>query len=162
MRIHITSRKVGITRTNEFEKKGLCLYAVNIGDKCGNDCRYCSTGATLRMLPSFKKAGENPFEFGYAIVDPDTPRRVTRDAARLRKRGLVQFCTLVDAWSPEAQQYDLGRKCLEAILNEPGWTVRILTKNISVEKDFDLTAKHKDRVLFSLSITPELCTERGC
>jgi DNA repair photolyase len=59
----------------------------------------------------------------------------------------------VDAWAPEAQELDLGRKCLEAILAEPGWTVRILTKNASVVEDFDLIKKHKDRVLVGLSLT---------
>jgi DNA repair photolyase len=47
----------------------------------------------------------------------------------------------------------LGRKCLEAVLSEPGWTVRVLTKNAAVAKDFDLVEKYKDRVLVGLSIT---------
>jgi DNA repair photolyase len=153
MRIHTTTLRSGITRTPEFEKKGLASYSVNVGTKCGHDCLYCSTGAILRMHKSFTNAGENPFEFGYAIIDPETPQRVAKDAKRIRNRGLVQLCTTVDAWSPEAQQHNLGRKCLEAILAEPGWTVRILTKNAAVIKDFDLIEKHKDRVLVGLSIT---------
>jgi DNA repair photolyase len=36
---------------------------------------------------------------------------------------------------------------------EPGWTVRILTKNAAVQKDFDLIAKHQPRVLVGLSMT---------
>jgi DNA repair photolyase len=66
---------------------------------------------------------------------------------------MVQLCTTVDAWSPEAQQYDLGRECLEAILAEPSWTVRILTKNAAIREDFDLIEKYRDRVLVGLSIT---------
>ena len=69
------------------------------------------------------------------------------------RRGLVQICTTVDAWSPEAQELHLGRRCLEAILAEPGWTVRILTKNAAVVEDFDLIKKHRDRVLVGLSLT---------
>jgi hypothetical protein len=61
---------------------------------------------------------ENPFGFGYAIVDPDSPRRIAKDAAKICKCGLIQLCTTVDAWAPEAQERDLGRKCLEAILEE--------------------------------------------
>jgi DNA repair photolyase len=61
--------------------------------------------------------------------------------------------TIVDAWAPEAQALDLGRRCLEAILAEPGWTVRVLTKNAAVRKDFDVMEKHRDRVLVGLSIT---------
>ena len=153
MRIHVTSLRNGITSTSEFERKGLASFAVNVGTKCGHDCRYCSTGALLRMHSSFKVAHENPFGGGYAIVDPSTPDRVARDARTHRQRGVIQLCTTVDAWAPEAQQYDLGRKCLEAILAEPGWTVRILTKNAAVQKDFDLIQKHQPRVLVGLSLT---------
>jgi DNA repair photolyase len=105
------------------------------------------------MHSSFKEVGESPFAKGYALVDPGTPDRVRRDAQRLRDRGLVQLCTIVDAWAPEAQALNLGRRCMEAILAEPGWNVRILTKNAAVAKDFDLIEKHRDRVLVGLSLT---------
>jgi DNA repair photolyase len=153
MRIHSTTLKTGITRTPEFQRKGLAAFAVNVGTKCGHDCRYCSTGALLRMHPSFRAAGENPFGSGFAIVDPDTPERVARDARSLRRRGLIQLCTTVDAWAPEAQHFDLGRRCLEAILSEPGWQVRILTKNAAVERDFQVLRNHPERVLVGLSLT---------
>ncbi len=150
---HLTS---GITRTKEFERKGLACYAVNVGTKCGHGCLYCSTGALLRMHPSFRQHRKNPFETGYAIVEPSTPDRVAHDARRIRRRGMVQLCTTVDAWSPEAQEHNLGRRCLEAILREPGWTVRVLTKNAAVVRDFDLIRAHADRVLVGLSITGTL------
>ena len=47
----------------------------------------------------------------------------------------------------------LGRQCLEAVLAQPGWTVRILTKNAAVVEDFDLIKKYRDRVLVGLSLT---------
>ncbi len=153
MRTHQYALKTGISCTPEFEKKGLATHAVNVGTKCGQGCLYCSTGAVLRRHPSFGACGEDPFGFGYAIVDPSTPARVARDAARIQERGLVQLCTLTDAWAPEAQQYRLGRRCLEAILSEPGWRVRVLTKNAAVTNDFDLIEKYRDRVLVGLSIT---------
>ncbi len=153
MRTHEYRFKTGITRTPEFEKKKLASFAVNVGTKCGHGCTYCSTGSLLRMHKSFKDAGENPFSRGFAIVDPETPERVARDARRIKKRGMIQLCTTVDAWAPEAQQHNLGRRCLETILAEPGWTVRILTKNSAVVRDFDLIEKHRDRVLVGLSIT---------
>lgn len=153
MEVYCYRLKTGITRTRGFEKKGLAPQAVNCGLKCGHGCTYCSTGAVLRQHKAFKELGLNPFENNYAIVDPDTPVRVARDAARKRERGLVELCTLVDAWSPEAQNYDLGGRCLEAILSQPGWIVRILTKNTAVGKDFDVIDKYKSRVLFGMSIT---------
>lgn len=152
-RVHEESMKSGITKSPEFERKGLARWAVNCGVKCDHDCAYCSTGAVLRMHPLFKKCGENPFGFGYAIIDPDAPERIARDAQRLGQRGLVQMSTLVDPYSPVAQRYQIGRRCLEAILSQPGWTVRILTKNAAVANDFDLIARHRDRVLVGLSLT---------
>jgi DNA repair photolyase len=105
------------------------------------------------MHHSFKDAGESPFGFGYSIVDPDTPERVGRDAGHMRNRGLIQLCTTVDAWAPEAQEHNLGRRCLAAILAHPDWTVRVLTKNGAVQQDYDLIRKHRDRVLVGLSLT---------
>ena len=154
MEVYTTRLRSGITRSKEFERKRLACFAVNVGTKCGHGCSYCSTGAVLRMNRSFKEAGRSPFDSGYAIVDPDTPDRVAADARRhKRQRGLIQLCTLTDAWSPEAQEYELGRRCLEAILAEPGWTVRILTKNTAVREDFDLIERYRDRVLMGVSIT---------
>lgn len=143
----------GIRKTPEFAKKGLAQFAVNVGLKCDHDCTYCSSRALLRCHPAFKQVGESPFEFGYAIIDPDMPEKVAQDAAKLRSRGVVQLCTTVDAWAPAARKYDLGRRCLEALLAEPGWIVRILTKNAAVVQDYDLVAKHRDRVLVGLSLT---------
>jgi DNA repair photolyase len=105
------------------------------------------------MHKSFPAVGEKPFGFGYSIVDPETPERVGKDAQRIKQRGLIQLCTMVDAWAPGAQEYHLGRKCMEAVLDEPGWSIRILTKNAAVEQDFDLIQKHQARVLVGVSLT---------
>jgi DNA repair photolyase len=143
----------GISRTKEFEKKHLAEYAVNVGLKCGHRCTYCSTGALLRCHSAFQKLGVSPFDNDYAIIDPNIPEKVSHDARSKKHRGLVQLCTIVDAYSPEAQQYQLGRKCLQAILSQSDWTVRILTKNAAVRNDFDLIRKYSNRVLLGLSIT---------
>lgn len=156
MKIYKTTLKSGITRTKEFEKKGLAQFSINVGTRCGHQCLYCSTPSLLRMHNSFKQVGKSPFADDYAIVDPQTPERVKRDAKRIKKRGMIQLCTTVDAWAPEAQKYKLGRECLEAVLSQSGWTVRILTKNDAVLQDFDLIEKYKGRVLIGMSITATL------
>ena len=153
MKTFIYQMKSGIARTREFERKHLAMYGTNVGIKCGHGCAYCSTPSMVRMHVGFKCLGLSPFDNDYAIVDPTTPHRVAHDARRIKNRGMVQLCTIADAWSPEAQQYQLGRRCLEAILSQPGWTVRILTKNAAVRKDFDVIERYKDRVLVGLSIT---------
>ena len=158
--------KSGIRRTPEFEKKGLAGYAVNVGLRCGHGCEYCSTGALLRthqwfQQSSIRKQGITSFTRGLAIVDPNIAERVAEDARRIggrdhSKRGLVEVCTTTDAWSPEARKHDLGRKILQAILEQPGWTVRVLTKSAEVEQDFDLIAEHRERVLVGVSLTATL------
>jgi DNA repair photolyase len=155
--------KSGIRRTPEFEKKGLAGYAVNVGLRCGHGCEYCSTGALLRthqwfQQSSIKNAGITSFTRGIAVVDPNVAERVAEDARRIggrdhSKRGLVEVCTTTDAWSPEARKHDLGRKILKAILHQPGWTVRVLTKSAGVADDFDLIKKYRDRVQVGISLT---------
>jgi DNA repair photolyase len=149
----VYAMKSGIKANPEFAKKGLASYSVNVGLKCGHDCTYCSSGALLRCHKAFKDLGQSPFAGGYSIIDPDIPERIAKDAQRIRNRGVVQICTTVDAWAPAAQKHDLGRRCLEAILAQPGWVVRILTKNAAVAQDFDLVKKHRDRVLVGISLT---------
>jgi len=143
----------GIRPSPEFAKKGLAQFAVNIGLRCGHDCTYCSSRAMLRCHKAFGELGKKAFATGYSIVDPGIADKVAVDARRLCRRGIVQLCTTVDAWAPEAQDLRLGRRCLEVILAEPGWMVRILTKNAAIADDFDLIQRHKDRVLVGLSLT---------
>lgn len=143
----------GIRRSPKFEEKGLAQYAINVGVRCGHDCTYCSSRAMLRHHPALKKLGKGMTTTGFSIVDPDIAKRVAKDVKRIKHPGLVQICTTVDAWSPEAHKLRLGRQCLEAVLAQPGWTVRILTKNAAVVEDFDLIKKYRDRVLVGLSLT---------
>jgi len=84
MKTHTCKLKAGISKTPEFKKKGLAQYAVNVGTRCEHDCTYCSSPALLRIHPSFKEHGLKPFEREYAVVDPTTPERVKRDAARIK------------------------------------------------------------------------------
>ncbi|HBG25848.1 MAG TPA: DNA photolyase [Phycisphaerales bacterium] len=153
MKTYTYQMKTGIVRTKEFERKCLATHGVNVGLKCGHDCTYCSTPTMIRAHKAFKQLNISAFDNGYALVAPDTPQRVAHDSKHIKNRGMIQLCTISDAWSPEAQKYDLGRKCLEAVLSKPGWTVRILTKNAAVENDFDIISKYRDRVLLGLSIT---------
>ena len=150
-------RKITITRSPEFEKKGLATHALNVGVLCGHGCLYCSTPAMMRMQTNlFTSIGGSAFaafEQGEAIVDPTTANRLSHELATLQPTDTVMLCTMTDAWSPEAQEYDLGRSCLERLLNESKARVRVLTKNAAVIKDMDLLAQHRDRVVLGLSIT---------
>ena len=143
----------GIRKTKEFKKKGLATHAVNVGLTCGHACKYCSTPAMVRAHRAFVDIGKSAFTEGLVVLDKDTPKRIEKDLGKLTAEDVVQLCTTTDAWSPEAQKHDLGRKCLEALLERSSCTVRILTKNAAVSMDYDLIKRHRDRVLLGLSLT---------
>ena len=153
--VYESSTKVGISQTPAFEEKGLATHAINTGTKCNNDCYYCYVASLpTRMHKSFKQHGLVPSEFGYAIIDPDKPEKVAKDARKFKGKGVVQLCTYTDGWSSGARKYGMGRKLLRAVLeNNSKLTVRILTKNHEVEDDFDLIKQYKDRVQVGLSLT---------
>lgn len=150
---YLWETKNGITESPAFAKKGLATHAVNVGLKCDNNCTYCSTGAMLRTHSAFKTLGVSPFGLGYAIVDKHKAEKVAIDAKKLNGTGLIEMCTITDAYSPSARKYSLGRKCLKAILENSNYEIRILTKNAEVEQDFDLIKQYKDRVRVGISIT---------
>jgi DNA repair photolyase len=155
MKVHKIEYKTGIKRSPEFERKGLAEYAVNCGVKCGHDCLYCSSKSLMRNHPAFKKLGYSPFGQGFSLVDPEISKLVEKDAARIKEaeRGMVMMSTLSDMYAPEAQKYGLGRKVLGALMEQPGWLVRVLSKNCALQDDFDLIKAHRDRITLSLSTT---------
>lgn len=158
--VKIVERKCTITRSPEFEKKTLATHALNVGVLCGHGCLYCSTPATLRtqskLFPEYGGSAFKAFAAGEAIVDPTTPDRLGRELAALKPTDTVMLSTLTDAWSPEAQEFNLGRKCLEKVLRESKAQVRSLTKNAAVANELDLLAEYRDRVMLGLSITTPL------
>ena len=157
MEIKEVKRKVSITRSNEFKKKKLATHALNVGLLCGHGCLYCSTPAMMRtqtkIFKTIKGSSFKAFQAGIAVVDPDTPGRIALQAHRLKPTDTVMFCTYTDGWSPEAQKFQLGRKCLQEVLTTSRCMVRILTKNAAVRDDFDLMQQYADRVELSLSLT---------
>uniref|UniRef100_I2Q4G9 DNA repair photolyase n=1 Tax=Desulfovibrio sp. U5L TaxID=596152 RepID=I2Q4G9_9BACT len=158
--VKIVARKSAITRSPEFEKKTLATHALNVGVLCGHGCLYCSTPAILRtqskLFPEYDGSAFKAFAAGAAVVDPTTPDRLGRELAALKPTDTVMLSTLTDAWSPEAQEHDLGRRCLEKLLRESKARVRILTKNAAVVNELDLLAEFRERLVLGLSITAPL------
>ena len=157
MEIKEVKRNISITRSNEFKKRKLASHALNVGLLCGHGCLYCSTPAMMRtqtkIFKNIKGSSFKAFHAGIAVVDPHTPKRIALRAHRLEPSDTVMFCTYTDGWSPEAQKFQLGRKCLQEILTTSRCKVRILTKNAAVQGDFDLIQQYADRVELSLSLT---------
>jgi len=160
LNVYERPRTGGIERTEEFEKKGLATYAVNVGLGCGHGCFYCSSPSLRRMHELFQELESSAFTTGIAIVDPETPDRLRRDIPALTEQDVVQVCTLDDAWSPEARQHRLGRRCLEVVLEETPAQVRVLTKSHHVQEEFELIRKYRDRVIVGLSTGAPASRER--
>ena len=146
-------RKTVIAKSVEFEKKGLATHGVNVGFKCGNACLYCSVASNIRCHVCFSEVGRTAFEKGFVVVDTGAVDRLRRDHIRLRPGSVVMLCTLSDGWSPQARKYGLGSGCLRYLLENTPAEIRILTKNAEVRDEFPLIARHRDRVMFGLSIT---------
>ncbi|MFQ5985611.1 MAG: hypothetical protein ACE5LL_08885, partial [Alphaproteobacteria bacterium] len=124
--VHEWPLKVGITRTKEFEKKGLCTHAVNVGLRCGNLCLYCSTPATpVGCHEAFKALGLPRYGMNYSIIDPNTVGRLAQGRNGLKSTDVVQLCTTVDAWATEARRHRLGRRCLRHLLKNTSAQVRV-------------------------------------
>lgn len=151
--VHYYSLLDGIRRTPGFQKKGLATHSVNVGLKCGHDCTYCSTGASVRLHRAFGRLGLSPLDRGYAIVDPSAPERVLRDARRVSPGDTVMLCTITDAWSPEAQELRLGPRCLTALLKNSDCQIRILTKSAAVRGCFDAISPYRRRVIVGMTVT---------
>jgi DNA repair photolyase len=160
----IIELKSAIRRNPEFEEKSLAQFSANCGVKCDQGCAYCSTGTVNRRIIPKLAPGVDPYDLETAVIDPDFPELLAKQAASKRVRGMIQLCTTVDAWSPVAQHYNMGRRCLDAILKEEHWTVRILTKNAAVRDDFDLIARpeNRERVLVGVSLTAHPSNKYGC
>ncbi|MHC4403899.1 MAG: ASCH domain-containing protein [Planctomycetota bacterium] len=151
LNVYERPRKDGIARTEEFERKGLATYAVNVGLGCGHGCRYCSSPTLRRTHKEFERLEQSSYTPGVAIVDPNTPDRLRKNIPKLTEGDVVQICTLDDAWSPEARRHNLGHRCLEVVLQETPAQVRILTKSHHVRGEFDLIRKYRERVMVGLS-----------
>ena len=151
------TRKNSINKTKEFEKKGLATHGLNVGLLCDHGCKYCSTPAMMRhRKPYFGDYGGSSFqafESGAPFLDPLTPERIAEESRSLTSMDTVMLSTSTDAWSPEAQKQNLGRRCLENLLSSSRCRVRILTKNAAVINEYDLLEKQRDRVTLSLSLT---------
>ena len=151
LNVYERPRKDGITATPEFAKKKLCTHAINVGMSCGHACAYCSSPASRRAHGSFTDIEQTAYQRGVAIIDPGTPERIQQKVSRLTGQDTVQVCTLDDAWSPEAREHGLGRKCLQFLLEKTPAQVRILTKSAAVTEEFGLLKKYRERVIVGLS-----------
>ena len=157
LNVYHFERENGIVANKEFAKKGLCTHSVCVGLGCGNQCTYCSTAVMLRTRDFFKTIHQTSFARGNAIVDPQSAEHleaaIKRDGwdKKLTADDTILFSNIDDGWSPEAHEFDLGRKVMEVLLEKTKANIRILTKGAAVASSFDLFKEYPERVIVGLS-----------
>jgi len=90
---------------------------------------------------------------GSSIIDPETPKAIKDECRKLKKTDVLLISSTSDAWSPEAQGYDIGARVLEVLLKHTDCRIRLLTKNATVADDLDIIKKFGDRIVLGLSLT---------
>jgi len=131
----------------------LVRYEVGAGLQCGICDRYRPTRMPRTVNGAFEAAFLSTIGRNDAIVDPEAPQRVARDAAELRQRGQVILGRCFDPWCPAGQKYQLGGRCMEAILGQDDWSVQIRTKNAAIVEDYDIASKYRHRVSIEMVFT---------
>jgi DNA repair photolyase len=141
----------GIKESPEFERKGLATHAVNVGLGCGHQCSYCSSPCLRCRLPAYGEIQISAYDRGFAVIDPKSGDRISRDKPKLTAEDTVMLSTCDDAWAPEARKHGVGRKCLEVLVKETTARVRVLTKSSKVTDDLDVAKGNEGRVMVGLS-----------
>jgi DNA repair photolyase len=142
------------------------LWKKRLGDRvlnpyvgCEHGCLHCYCPA----MPGVRLAnhGHTQREWGTYLY----PKHGIVEAVRSQLRGftpgkarrtgwgdgwiLVSFLT--DCYTPSEAKFKLTRQCLQLIL-EAGHKVRLQTRSVLVERDFDLMKAHRGQVLLGSSL----------
>lgn len=166
---------------NKFKFKSLSAFSLNIAIGCFFGCLFCyvPSVSTLKLGWRLIRFGvlDADNEWGtYCLIrkwDEDHFRQSLRKmlaipASKLAPDGhrAIMLCTDTDAYMPvfhpdpvmrkKLHEYLRGmvRRCLEILL-EPEFDqlkLRVQTRGLEVEQDFDLMRKFGDRLLFGMSI----------
>lgn len=121
-----------------LNRGGIGDYSLNCYGGCVHACVYCYA----RFMQRFH---EHPEPWG-AFVDVKT-NAVEVLERQLAKQipGSVFVSSACDGWQPLEARYQLTRSCC-ALLFQHGFQVNALTKNVLIERDFDLFQQYKGRI----------------
>lgn len=144
---------------SQLWKKRLGDWVLNPYVGCEHGCFHCYCPAMPGV--KFANRGHTQREWGqYLYPKPnlvaalrDQLRNFTPDRAKRTEwgDGWILMSFLTDCYTPAEAKYRLTRQCLELLL-DAGHKVRVQTRSVLVERDFDLLAAHADRVLLGTSL----------
>ncbi|MBT3285036.1 radical SAM protein [Candidatus Bathyarchaeota archaeon] len=119
-------------------------YAVNPYIGCAHACTYCYAKFMTRWYHKGEKWGS------FVDVKKNAKDCMLRDAEK-RRRGVILFSSVTDAYQPAEKKYEITRSLLE-ILVDHDFPVEILTKSSLVTRDLDLLSRF-DEVEVGFTIT---------
>lgn len=105
-------------------------YAVNPYIGCAHACTYCYARFMTRWYHQDEKWGT------FVDVKKNAVKCMRREAPK-KKRGVILFSSVTDAYQPIEKKTELTRDLLK-ILAEYDWAVDILTKSSLVKRDIDV------------------------
>jgi len=108
-------------------------YAVNPYIGCAHACTYCYAKFMTRWYHKGEKWG--------SFVDAKMNARecLLRDVKK-RRRGVILFSSVTDAYQPAEKKYGITRSLLEVLVDHD-FPVEILTKSSLVTRDLDLLGR---------------------
>ena len=140
-------------------KKRLGDWVINPYVGCEHGCFHCYCPAMPGV--KFNNEGHRQREWGkyllpkQGIVEALAEQLRNFTPAKARKtdwgNGWVLMSFLTDCYTPSEAKYKLTRQCLKLLL-ESGHKVRIQTRSVLVERDFDLLEAHRKQVLLGTSL----------
>jgi DNA repair photolyase len=144
---------------SQLRKKRLGDWVINPYVGCEHGCFHCYCPA----MPGVKFAnhGRKQREWGKYLYPKEglvealrnQLRSFTPDRAKRTEwgGGWILMSFLTDCYTPAEARHKLTRQCLQLLL-EAGHKVRVQTRSVLVERDFDLLQTHADQVLLGTSL----------
>lgn len=144
---------------SQLWKKRLGDWVLNPYIGCEHGCYHCYCPA----MPGVRvfNGGRGQRDWGkyllpkpnFAAVLREQLRTFTPDKAKLTDwgNGWVLMSFLTDCYTPAEATHKITRDCLRLLL-EAGHKVRVQTRSVLVERDFDILAAHSERVLLGTSL----------
>lgn len=144
---------------SQLWKKRLGDWVINPYIGCEHGCFHCYCPAMPGV--KFFNHGHSQREWGTyfypkaGIVEAlqEQLRNFTPEKAKRTEwgNGWVLMSFLTDCYSPAEAKYRITRRCLQLLL-EAGHKVRVQTRSVLVERDFDILAANEPQVLLGTSL----------
>lgn len=107
-----------------------------------NPYRGCAVGCAYCYVPYMPHMKAEPRKWGtYVDVKLGAARALERELSRLERPAELFMSTATDPYQPAEHLYQITRALLEVLARHPQHALRILTKQLLVERDADILSR---------------------